>query len=227
MPDQSARHRKWFVLAVVLAASVPYLFNISDYFLQDDFGVVQLFARRPWTMFPRWFVMPWTENIWGYTPDEIRPFVALTYQLTGKWNPARPELHHIFNIAMHVANALLVMAIARVSHRSVGRGGCLRRDCLFGPARAGRERGLDHRPRRLDADVLLPGDLSRLRALAARSSMDRTTRLLSRCSSSRCSANRTRSRWRRRSLSTTSSFSIANSGVQSRVRFLRGFPLSS
>src|SRR5215204_559524 len=113
MPDQSARNSKWFVLAVVLAASVPYLFNVSDYFLQDDFGVVQLFVRRPWTMFPRWFVMPWTEDIWGYTPDEIRPFVALTYQLTGKLNPSRPEFHHIFNIGMHVANALLVMAIAR------------------------------------------------------------------------------------------------------------------
>ena len=68
-------------------------------------------------MFPKWFVMPWTEDIWGYTPDELRPFVAFTYQLTGKWNPARPELHHIFNIALHVANALLVLSIAR---RAIG-----------------------------------------------------------------------------------------------------------
>jgi hypothetical protein len=113
MIDETARTSKWIVLAVVLAASVPWVFNVSDYFLQDDFGVVQLFAKRPWTMFPRWFVMPWTEDIWGYTPDEIRPFVALTYQLTGKWNPARPELHHLFNVGLHVVNALLVMAIAR------------------------------------------------------------------------------------------------------------------
>jgi hypothetical protein len=117
MPDETARTGKWLVFAVILAASVPYLFTISDYFLQDDFGVVQIFARRPWTMFPKWFVMPWTEDIWGYTPDELRPFVALTYQLTGKWNPGRPELHHILNIAFHVANSLLVVAIAR---RAIG-----------------------------------------------------------------------------------------------------------
>ncbi|CAN5873458.1 hypothetical protein BH18ACI5_BH18ACI5_14080 [soil metagenome] len=116
MPD-TGRLAKWMVLAVALAASVPYIFTVSDYFLQDDFGVVQIFARRPWTMFPKWFVMPWTEDIWGYTPDELRPFVALTYQLTGKWNPARPEFHHLFNIALHVANALLVFSIAR---RAIG-----------------------------------------------------------------------------------------------------------
>jgi hypothetical protein len=99
-------------MAVAAAACVPYLPTVRDYFVQDDFGVVQLLTRRPWTMFPRWFVMPWTEDVWGYTPDELRPFVAFTYQLTGKLNPARPELHHLFNIAVHAGNALLVMAIA-------------------------------------------------------------------------------------------------------------------
>jgi hypothetical protein len=103
----------WLAAVVVAAACLPYLSSVGDYFLQDDFGVVQLFARRPWTMFPQWFVMPWTEDIWGYKPDELRPFVALTYQLTGKWSPARPELHHLFNIALHAGNALLIMAVAR------------------------------------------------------------------------------------------------------------------
>ena len=100
-------------MAIVAAACVPYLPTVGDYFTQDDFGVVQLLVRRPWTTFPRWFVMPWMEDIWGYTPDELRPFVAFTYQLTGKWAPGRPELHHLFNVAMHVGNSLLVMAIAR------------------------------------------------------------------------------------------------------------------
>jgi hypothetical protein len=98
---------------VVLAAVLPYLPTIDDYFTQDDFGVIQLLSNRPWTIFPRWFAMPWTEDIWGYTPDEIRPFVALTYQLTAIPGRARPELHHILNIAIHAVNGLLVMAIAR------------------------------------------------------------------------------------------------------------------
>lgn len=114
MPAKTRIH--WFLAAsVVVAAVVPYLSTIGDYFVQDDFGVVQLFAKRPWSTFPRWFAMPWTEDIWGYTPDEIRPFVAFTYQLTGKWHPARPELHHVLNIALHAGNALLVMAIARAA----------------------------------------------------------------------------------------------------------------
>jgi hypothetical protein len=109
----TARERA-LVAAVVLAACIPYLPVIPDYFVQDDFGTVYILTERPWTMFPRWFTMPWMEYIWGYTPDEIRPFVALTYQLSGKFTPSRPELHHIMNIAFHAGNALLVMAIARV-----------------------------------------------------------------------------------------------------------------
>ena len=104
---------RWLMLAVALSAVVPYLQTIPDYFMQDDFGVVQLLTTRPWTMFPRWFTMSWMEQIWGATPDEIRPFVAFTYQLTGKFAPHRPELHHIVNIAFHAANAVLVMALAR------------------------------------------------------------------------------------------------------------------
>lgn len=104
---------RWLVAVVVLAASVPYVPVIPDYFVQDDFGTVYILTVRPWTMFPKWFTMPWMEYIWGYTPDEIRPFVAFTYQLTGKFAPSRPELHHIVNIAFHAGNALLVMAIAR------------------------------------------------------------------------------------------------------------------
>lgn len=105
---------RWPIVAVILAATLPYLPVIPDYFVQDDFGTVYILTERPWSTFPRWFTMPWMEYIWGYTPDEIRPFVAFSYQLTGKFTPSRPELHHIVNIAFHAANALLVMAIARL-----------------------------------------------------------------------------------------------------------------
>ncbi len=115
MTRAAARRGWWLALAVAAAACVPYVSSIGDYFVQDDFGVVQLLAKRPWSTFPRWFVIPWMEDIWGYTPDELRPFVAFTYQLTGKWAPARPELHHLFNIAVHAGCALLVMAIARAA----------------------------------------------------------------------------------------------------------------
>ncbi len=107
------RRVRWLALAVVAAACVPYVPSVRDYFTQDDFGVVQLLAGKPWSTFPRWFVMPWMEQIWGYTPDELRPFVAFTYQVTALPGAARPELHHLVNIAIHAGNAVLVMALAR------------------------------------------------------------------------------------------------------------------
>ena len=108
-----AFHRRLAIVLVCLAACLPYLRTIPDYFVQDDFGGMQLIAAKPWSTFPRWFTMPWMEFIWGYTPDEIRPFTALSYQITAGWDASAPEGHHLLNIVLHAANAVLVMAIAR------------------------------------------------------------------------------------------------------------------
>ena len=102
-------------MAIVLAASLPYLRTIPDYFVQDDFGGMQLLAAKPWHTFPRWFTMPWMEFIWGYTPDEIRPFTALSYQITTLGDASAPEGHHVLNIALHAANGLIVLGIARTA----------------------------------------------------------------------------------------------------------------
>ena len=53
------------------------------------------------------------DDIWGYTPDEIRPFPAVSYQLAAVFGAASPYANHVVNIAFHVANALLVLAVAR------------------------------------------------------------------------------------------------------------------
>jgi hypothetical protein len=65
--------------AIVVAAFTLYAPTINDYFVQDDFGVVSLFSQRSLAYFGRWFVVPWTEDIWGYVPDELRPFPAASY----------------------------------------------------------------------------------------------------------------------------------------------------
>ena len=106
--------RTWHVAALVcLAATLPYLGTINDYFLRDDFGVVQLLAQRPASFFFRWFTLSWMEDIWGFIPDEIRPFPAASYQLTALAGAANPAAHHVLNIALHAANGLLVLAIGR------------------------------------------------------------------------------------------------------------------
>jgi hypothetical protein len=97
---------------VVLAATLPYLPTLDNYFVQDDFGVVGLLASKPASFFPKWFVIPWMENIWSYTPDELRPFVAVTYQAAAQLNPGSPVAQHVVNVALHAANALLVFGIA-------------------------------------------------------------------------------------------------------------------
>ncbi len=101
------------VLAICLAASLPYLPSLGNYFVNDDFGVVQLLSQKPPFYFPKWFVTSWMDDIWGAPQDEIRPFPAVTYQLAAIWGATSPMANHVTNIAFHAANALLVLAIAR------------------------------------------------------------------------------------------------------------------
>lgn len=100
-------------LVVCAAAILPYLSTVDDYFVRDDFGVVQLLSQKPATYFPHWFATSWMDDIWGFVPDEVRPFPALSYQLTALGGTGSPVLHHVLNILIHAANGLLVLAIAR------------------------------------------------------------------------------------------------------------------
>jgi len=109
------RRRTLAAAVVVAVAFIFYAPTIHDYFTQDDFGVVGLFSQRSLANFPRWFVSPWTEDIWGYVPDEIRPFPAASYVMTAWFGAAAPEPNHLLNIAMHAANGVLVMWIAEAA----------------------------------------------------------------------------------------------------------------
>ena len=106
----------WFgPLAVGLAASLPFLSAVRAYFIGDDFGLVWLLSNKPtfhvFTLFHR----AWTESIYGIVPDELRPTLALSYQVDSLLGPGNPVGYHLGNIAQHVACALLVYAIgARV-----------------------------------------------------------------------------------------------------------------
>lgn len=99
---------------VCLVTGAAYATTVGDYFLNDDFGVVALLSDKPATYFPRWFVSSWMDTIWGYHPDEIRPFPALSYQLTAWPDATSPVAHHLLNVIIHAANGLLVLALAHV-----------------------------------------------------------------------------------------------------------------
>jgi hypothetical protein len=96
----------------VIAAALPYLNTLDNYFVQDDFGVVALLSSKPATYFPHWFVTTWMDDIWGYTPDEVRPFPAVSYQVAAVFGAASPYANHVINIAFHALNAVLVLAVA-------------------------------------------------------------------------------------------------------------------
>ena len=97
---------------VVALAVIAYGSTASDYFIQDDFGVVWLLSQKPAMYFPQWFVSAWMDNIWGYTPDEVRPFPAVSYQIAALFGPGVPFANHVINIAFHAGTALLVVQVA-------------------------------------------------------------------------------------------------------------------
>ena len=104
--------RGWLAaLAVALATSVIYGPTSTDYPVQDDFGVLALLSSKPASYFPRWFVSTWMDGIWGYTPDEVRPFPALSYQLTTAAGATSTFANHAVNIALHAANGWLVLLV--------------------------------------------------------------------------------------------------------------------
>ena len=97
---------------VIALAVIAYGSTANNYFIQDDFGVVWLLSQKPATYFPQWFVSTWMDNIWGYTPDEVRPFPAVSYQIAALFGAGVPFANHVINIAFHAGTALLVVQVA-------------------------------------------------------------------------------------------------------------------
>lgn len=121
-PDYSvsAREDKWGVLwpccAILVLCLVVGLPTIrpDNYFLGDDFGLVQHLHKLSLDRFLPYFVSDWTEGIYGFQLDELRPFLAFTYWLDSRlFGAANPQGYHATNVVLHMLNGLLVLAIAR------------------------------------------------------------------------------------------------------------------
>ncbi len=105
----------WLAALIVCIASIlPFLSTLPAYFLGDDFGLIWLLSQKPPLHFLTLFTSPWTETIYGYRTDELRPTLALSYQIDGVWaGAASPIAYHVSSILFHVVNSLLVLGIAR------------------------------------------------------------------------------------------------------------------
>ena len=100
-----------------LAVGLPTL-RSDGYFLGDDFGLVQHLPEQPAERLLSYFVSDWTEGIYGFQLDELRPFLAFTYWLDARlFGALNVSGYHATNLLLHLLNALLVLGIARRSRR--------------------------------------------------------------------------------------------------------------
>jgi hypothetical protein len=100
---------------LVLAAALAYATTLDAYFLGDDFGLIKVLHDKPLRHFFTLFTGSWTDNVYGVRPDELRPFIALGYQLDALGGVGSPRAYHLGSIAYHVMCTLLVFALARVA----------------------------------------------------------------------------------------------------------------
>ena len=100
---------------VVLSLAVGLQTVRSDnYFLGDDFGLVQHLHDQPAGRLLSYFASDWTEGIYGVVLDEQRPILAFTYWLDAHLFGATTVAgYHATNLVLHLLNSLLVLAIAR------------------------------------------------------------------------------------------------------------------
>ena len=115
--NQTMRRRTTAQLVVCLAAILPYLSTLGNYFVGDDFGFVKHLAGKPAGHFLSLFTNSWAPaSIFGFPLDELRPFPAITYQLGILGGPGA-TLHHAISIVIHAINALLVAKLAESAAR--------------------------------------------------------------------------------------------------------------
>lgn len=113
----SSRLRLWWpfaaVIALCLVVGLPTV-RSDNYFLGDDFGLVQHLHNLPAGRLATYFVSDWTEGIYGTRLDELRPLLAFTYWFDAHLVGAVDvKGYHATNVVLHALNALLVLGIAR------------------------------------------------------------------------------------------------------------------
>ena len=113
MSVRSAWWSSAWIVVVCLAVGLPTIRG-DNYFLGDDFGLVQHLHDLPAERLLSYFVSDWTEGIYGVTLDELRPWLALSYWLDAHvFGTLNVSGYHATNCFLHLLNALLVLAIAR------------------------------------------------------------------------------------------------------------------
>ncbi len=141
----------WLFAALPVAVAIAWANAFPGTFQFDDYAViVDNPAVQRWTAFVA--SMP-----------GIRPLLKASYTFSWTVGGGAPTAFVAFNVAVHAANAVLVMLLARARARAGGAGtaaadGHRRRDRIAVRAASGADRGgdLDRRPRDVAVGMLRP-----------------------------------------------------------------------
>ena len=109
-----AQHRSmpfnpaWIIPPLVLLALLP---TLTIWFSSDDFGCLSSFHNLSFDGFFRMFHTDLSSLVEGEAGQEIRPFYSVFYFVNYKLWGMNPAGYHLFAIAGHIVNALLVFRI--------------------------------------------------------------------------------------------------------------------
>lgn len=118
-PRAPSATRTWLCTALVaVAAAAAFVSTLDAWFLADDYGLIKALHDKPALHFLTLFTGTWTDGVYGTRPDELRPFVALAYQLDMWGGATNPLPYHLGSITYHVLCTCLVVALARLALRA-------------------------------------------------------------------------------------------------------------
>lgn len=94
--------KKFFVVPLVLAAFLPFFPNIRDFFVGDDFCLIEQSRNVSWSS----LAVP------GFA-SYFRPLALVVYHLVGKILGLNPMGFHLISIFFHSVNAILLFLLIR------------------------------------------------------------------------------------------------------------------
>ena len=87
---------------ILIVGVVLYRSSLGGFFLADDFGNVHLFSRTNLGAFPKLFADDWSQGIWGYNLQELRPLMGLTYWFDTRVWGTNPFGYHLENLLLYL-----------------------------------------------------------------------------------------------------------------------------
>src|SRR5215471_5664595 len=89
------------ILVLCFLVGLPTIYP-TQYFLGDDFGLVQHLHNLPFSRLLSYFASDWTEGIYGVRLDELRPLLALSYRFDAAvWGTTNSAGYHLTNVLLH------------------------------------------------------------------------------------------------------------------------------